>query len=191
MEKFCIEELDISYKSTLKSRFNNEEAHNIIENLKLVNVIYYDFNNNIKEGKLVCNKIIAEDLLDIFTNLYINKYQIEKIKLIDDYEFDDAKSMADNNSSCFNYRKLFYTDELSKHAYGLAVDINPLYNPYIVLNNDNEVVIYPENGKIYANRKLDFEHKIDENDLCCKLFKSHGFIWGGDWEYQDYQHFDK
>jgi len=69
----------------------------------------------------------------------------------------------------------------------LAIDINPRYNPYVV-----DEKIRPENATDYADRTLDFEHKIDEQDLCYQLFKEKGYTWGGNWiNTKDYQHFQK
>ena len=114
--------------------------------------------------------------------------------MIDEYGGDDIASMQDNNTSCFNYRAVDGTSSLSKHAIGCAIDINPFYNPYVVFNKDGsgETYISPEGSEIYADRSQNFPYKIDENDLCYKLFKEHGFVWGGDWNScKDYQHFQK
>lgn len=185
--KFYISNLNYNYRKQLIYRFNDV---NVIDNLEILNVLYYDFNNEIKEGQLVCNKIISNKLLGIFKILFQNNYKIEKIKLIDEYDFDDIKSMEDNNTSCYNYRKILNTNRLSKHTYGLAIDINPLFNPYITLNKNNEIEIYPINSRKYIDRTKNFEHKIDENDLCYKLFIDNGFDWGGHWNNPDYQHFE-
>ncbi|MCR5720584.1 MAG: M15 family metallopeptidase, partial [Lachnospiraceae bacterium] len=161
------------------------------DDLMYVHVMHIDFNGNPAEGELICNKKIANDLLEIFEELYKNKYEIEKIKLIDEYGADDVLSMADNNSSCFNYRFVAGTKKLSNHAYGMAVDINPFYNPYITYNKDKTPNISPPGSEEYADRSKNFPHKIDSDDLCVKLFKDHGFRWGGDWKHsKDYQHFD-
>ena len=190
------------------------------DDLRYLSVLYYDFNGEVQTGELICNKGIAQDLVEIFYELYRNEYQIEKIKLIDEYQGDDTASMADNNTSCFNYRVVDGTSNLSKHALGLAIDINPFfnpyvvygttslskhalgcaidinpfYNPYVVYNHgaDGETYISPAGSEIYADRSREFPYKIDENDLCCRLFKEHGFIWGGNWNScKDYQHFQK
>lgn len=164
------------------------------DDLCYMNVLHYDFNSDVQIGELICNKKIAQDLLDIFHELYLNEYQIEKIRLIDEYMGDDTASMQDNNTSCFNYRVVDGTTSLSKHAIGCAIDINPFYNPYVVFNKDGsgETYISPEGSEIYADRSRSFPYKIDENDLCYKLFKEHGFVWGGDWNScKDYQHFQK
>lgn len=164
------------------------------DDLCYMNVLHYDFNGEVQIGELICNKKIAGDLLEIFHELYLNEYHIEKIRLIEEYEGDDTASMLDNNTSCFNYRVVDGTTSLSKHAIGCAIDINPFYNPYVVFNKDGngETYISPEGSEIYADRSQSFPYKIDENDLCYKLFKEHGFVWGGDWNScKDYQHFQK
>lgn len=164
------------------------------EDLRYVGLLYYDFNGEEQTGELICNKGIAQDMIEIFYELYRNDYQIEKIRLIDEYNGDDTASMADNNTSCFNYRVVDGTTNLSKHAYGLAIDINPFYNPYVVYNKGGtgNTYISPAGSEIYADRSQDFAYKIDENDLCYRLFIEHGFTWGGNWNSsKDYQHFQK
>lgn len=159
-----------------------------------MNVLYYDFQGTVQTGELICNKGIAQDLVEIFYELYLNEYQIEKIRLIDDYGGDDTASMEDNNTSCFNYRVVDGTTSLSKHALGCAIDVNPFYNPYVVFNKNGsgETYISPAGSEAYADRSQNFPYKIDENDLCYKLFKTHGFTWGGNWNSsKDYQHFQK
>lgn len=164
------------------------------DDLRYLNVLYYDFNGEIQTGELICNKGIAQDLVEIFYELYLNEYQIEKIRLIDEYNGDDTASMLDNNTSCFNYRLVDGSTSLSKHALGCAIDINPFYNPYVVFNKNGsgETYISPAGSEIYADRSQNFPYKIDENDLCYQLFKAHGFTWGGNWNScKDYQHFQK
>lgn len=159
--------------------------------LAYVHILHYDFEGQVQEGELICNEAIAQDLVDIFYTLYERQYAIEKVRLIDAYNADDDLSMADNNTSCFNYRTVPGKSKLSNHSYGYAIDINPLYNPYVRTRNGTEL-ISPENGAAYADRSADFPHKIDKNDLCYQLFIEHGFEWGGAWNSsKDYQHFEK
>lgn len=162
------------------------------EDLNYVGLLYIDFNGEEQTGELICNKAIAQDMVEIFYELYQNDYRIERIRLIDEYDGDDTLSMMDNNTSCFNYRVVDGTTNLSKHALGCAIDINPFYNPYVVFNKDGtgETYISPKGSEPYADRSLNFPYKIDENDLCYKLFTAHGFTWGGNWNScKDYQHF--
>lgn len=164
------------------------------DDLRYLSVLYYDFNGEVQSGELICNKGIADDLMEIFYELYLNEYQIGKIRLVDEYQADDTASITDNNTSCFNYRVVDGTTSLSKHALGCAIDINPFYNPYVVFNKDGsgETYISPPGSEIYVDRTKDFPYKIDETDLCYKLFKEHGFTWGGNWNScKDYQHFQK
>lgn len=181
----------ISYPST-----NDTEADSDLvityDQLCYVHILHYDFDWNSTEGELICNEAIAQDLLEIFYELYRNEYQLEKVLLIDEYEGDDIASMEDNNTSCFNYRVVEGTNSLSRHAYGLAVDVNPLYNPYITYNGDGSENVSPAAAESYVDRSLSFPYKIDESDLCYKLFIRHGFTWGGNWNNsKDYQHFQK
>ncbi len=162
------------------------------DQLRHLNILYYDFNGEVQIGELICNESIADDLLEIFYELYLNQYPIEKVRLIEEYNGDDTLSMLDNNTSSFNYRLVDGTANLSKHALGLAIDINPFYNPYVVYRKDGTTYISPEGSEIYTDRSQDFPHKIDENDLCYQLFTEHGFTWGGAWNtMKDYQHFQK
>lgn len=162
------------------------------EDLRYVKILHYNFDGILQEGELICNQAIAQDMVEIFYELYLANYQIAKMVLIDAYGADDNLSMEDNNTSAFNYRVVSGTSRLSKHAYGLAIDINPMQNPFVDINEDGSLYSSPAGSEIYADRTVLFDHKIDEQDLCYQLFIEHGFIWGGHWKsYQDYQHFQK
>lgn len=111
------------------------------------------------EGELVVNKDIADDVLEIFKELYESGYQIEKVRLVDEYDADDEASMSDNNSSAFNFRFISHTTKISKHGMGMAVDINTLYNPY-VKTVDGELSIEPANAADYVDRSKDFHTRL-------------------------------
>lgn len=163
-----------------------------LADLVYLHVLHVNFDGETAEGELICNRAIAQDLVEIFYELYLAEYQIEKITLIENYDGDDTASMADNNTSCFNYRPVDGTDHLSKHAYGLAVDINPFYNPYVRYTKDGGQLISPQGSEEYADRSKAFSYKIDTSDYCYRLFIEHGFAWGGNWNTsKDYQHFQK
>lgn len=161
------------------------------EELSYCRVLYVGPDEAVYIGELVVNDEIAEDILEIFRELFDNGYKIGKMVLVDDYGGDDNLSMADNNTSAFNYRIVNHTTTLSRHAYGLAIDINPLYNPWIY-EKDGETIVDPPSGAEYADRSLKNEYYLTGEDLCTQLFLAHGFSWGGDWEdSKDYQHFSK
>ena len=159
----------------------------VFASLRYLRVRHVDFDGREQTGEMVCHRDIAEDLLFIFKALYEARYPIASIRLIDDFGASDEASMTANNTSCFNYRSIAGRTALSRHALGMAVDINPLQNPYV-----REEVIRPAAGRPYADRAQSFAHKIDRDDLCYKLFRSRGFSWGGAWRSaKDYQHFEK
>lgn len=161
------------------------------DDLRYIHVLHKNIEGETLEGEMVCSTLIAEDLLEIFRELYEQNYPIEKMRLIDEYDANDELSMTDNNSSCFNYRTISHTNKISKHGLGIAVDINTLYNPYTKVV-DGERIIEPAAGAPYLDRDADFPYKIERGDLCYNLFISHGFEWGGDWtDRKDYQHFEK
>lgn len=158
---------------------------------ELSEMLHKGFDGQTKEGELVVNKAIADDVLAIFEELYQADYPIEKVRLVDEYDADDEASMRDNNSSAFNFRFISHTTKVSKHGLGMAVDINPLYNPYVKAVK-GETSIEPAVAAAYVDRSGDFPYKIDHDDLCYKLFTKYGFTWGGDWEHsKDYQHFER
>lgn len=160
------------------------------EDLRYLHVLHKNLTGETLVGEMVCHEIIAEDLLDIFRELYNQSYPIEKIRLIDEYNADDEASMTDNNSSCFNYRTISHSNVISKHGLGVAVDINTLYNPYTKVV-DGERIVEPAAGEPYLDRSAEFPYKLEKGDLCYTLFISHGFEWGGDWtNVKDYQHFE-
>ena len=167
--------------------YPEEDSQIQLSDLRYLKLLYYDFNGRVRKGEMICNKAIAEDLLYIFKELYKAKYPIASIRLVDDFDGDDLRSMEANNTSCFNYRPKTSGSSLSAHATGMAVDVNPLQNPYV--KGD---IVEPESAREYADRSVDFPHKITSEDLCCKLFRSRGFQWGGAWHsVKDYQHFEK
>lgn len=159
--------------------------------LRYLQVLYYDFDGVERQGELVCNRDIADDLLDIFKKLHEAHYPIACVRLIDDYGANDELSMAANNTSCFCFRSVAGSTRLSKHAKGMAIDINPLQNPY-VRKKGGKTIVQPTAGAPFANRSRRFDHKIGKQDLAYRLFTEHGFKWGGAWRsVKDYQHFEK
>ena len=160
--------------------------------LDTIQVRHIDGKGVTHEGVIVCNKTISKDLLEIFAELYKAKYPIERVRPISEYGNDDETSMRANNTSCFCYRVVEGSTKLSNHARGLAIDINPLYNPCVRRKKDGTLLIQPATGKPYVNRHKVFPYKITKNDLCYRLFMKHGFKWGGNWyTVKDYQHFEK
>lgn len=189
-ECFSVQEVNEEIISRINNMSYQENPYIKTDELRYLRILHVGFDGKTHIGELLVNQSIAEDVLEIMEELYQNEYPIEKMLLIDEYGADDEASMSDNNSSAFNYRLIAGTNRLSKHGQGLAIDINPKYNP-CVRTRDGVTTVEPQNGWDYANRTKEFSYKIAENDICCRLFKEHGFVWGGDWNtVKDYQHFE-
>lgn len=160
--------------------------------LRYIRLLHYDFEGNVRCGELVCHQTIASSLKKIFEQLYAARYPIHSVRLIDDFDADDERSMRANNTSCFCFRKVAGSKVLSKHSRGLAIDINPLQNPCVRKNSKGVVTIQPSNAREYVNRSKKFRGRISPEDLCYRLFRDAGFRWGGNWRtVKDYQHFEK
>lgn len=160
--------------------------------LRYVKTLHRNAKGEILLGELVCNKAVSDDLVSIFRQLFEARYPIERMVLVDEYDADDNASMAANNTSCFNFRRIQGSKKMSSHSLGCAVDINTLYNPYVKRRKDGSLSVRPAAAKKYANRSKAFDYKIEKGDLCYRLFIQHGFTWGGNWRSaKDYQHFEK
>jgi D-alanyl-D-alanine carboxypeptidase len=159
-----------------------------IDDLCYVKVTYWGFDERPHIGELIVNKEIGKEVTEIFKDLYAAKFPIMKMKLIDEYGAIDSKSMEDNNTSAFCYREVDgRPGKLSKHSYGIAIDINPVQNPYVYKEK-----VSPESGRDYLDRNKLSKGMIAKNDACYKAFTSRGWTWGGNWKYEkDYQHFQK
>lgn len=172
------------------SELNFDEAvsglnipQNILENLELIDVYYYGFDDKLHKGQLVVHKDAVQDIEEIFKFIKESGFPVSKVVPISSYDWSDEKSTKDNNTSAFNYRFISGTRVISKHAYGLAIDINPLLNPYI--KNGTSI---PE-GSTYDTTKAG---TISAGSQLVQEFKRKGWKWGGDWKnLKDYQHFEK
>ena len=177
-----------------KSYQENDDI--LLEDLRYLIILYYDFEHEIQKGELIVNASIAEDCLDIFRKLYDAEYEIASVKLIDEFwtgdgASTDTASVEANNTSAFCYRMTTSGKSLSNHALGCAVDINPRQNPYFEFS-DGEAVWYHDGDEKYLDRSDKKEHMITEDDLCYQLFTEYGFTWGGNWNNpKDYQHFER
>lgn len=188
---FCQQEITDAVFARIKGKSFKDNCTTSRSDLRYLQVLHYNKEGEVLQGELICHKTIADDLLAIFRELYQARYPIERMVLVDEYGADDEASMRANNSSAFNFRYVSGTKSLSRHSRGMAIDINPRYNPY-VRQRGGRTLVEPANGKEYVDRTKDFPYKIEKGDLCYRLFKKYGFTWGGDWKNsKDYQHFEK
>jgi hypothetical protein len=165
-----------------------------LRDLRYLQVKYHDFNGRDRLGELIVHKDIAYDILYIMEELYNVGYPIKEMRLISDFGGNDWKSIEADNTSAFNCRRATGSKKWSNHAYGKAIDINPIENPYISRNGH---ISHKESLKYRKRVHYGFRTPQDKalllpNDLAVKIFKNYGFRWGGDWIHiKDYQHFDK
>lgn len=155
----------------------------ILKKLTIVDVEYFSFDAKLHKGQIVVNKSVVKDIKEIFEFIKKSKFPIGKVIPVVKYNWSDEASMNDNNTSAFNYRKVAGQKVLSPHAYGLAIDINPLQNPHIKRNHispSKAIYNIKSQGTILKDSKL------------VKEFKNRGWQWGGLWKSsKDYQHFQK
>jgi hypothetical protein len=155
------------------------------EALRLLTVRYRDFAAAPQTGQLVVAREVADEVLAIFDGLLHLMFPIERMEPVDRFGADDAASMAANNTSGFNFRNVAGTDSLSQHAFGLAIDLNPVQNPMLVGSE-----VHPPAGAAYVDRGLLRPGMI--TPAVVDLFAARGWQWGGDWERpRDYHHFYK
>lgn len=159
-----------------------------LEDLAYLEVEHWGFDNKVHQGQLIVHTQVANEVMEIFAELYRQRYPIEKIKLMSDYQGNDEKAMRDNNSSAFNCRtKSMDPRAYSNHSYGRAIDFNARLNPLVSGRHT-----YPKNSKPYRDRNQNIPGMIHENDPLYQAFDKRGWFWGGHWQNTpDYQHFEK
>lgn len=158
-----------------------------IHELVDVKVNYWGLDQQTHTGILEVNQLVAQQVKQIFQSLYQAKFPIAKIQPLSAYQNNDAQALADNDTFAFSCRYMTgSTQYLSMHSFGLAIDINPLLNPYV--KGD---LILPPQGKAYLHRSSAVPGMIVNNDIVVQTFKKYGWIWGGNWKSpKDYQHFE-
>jgi hypothetical protein len=139
-------------------------------------------------GNLVVNSDSVDDIVAIFEDLRRLGYPVAKMQTVDNYPgADDELSMRDNNTSAFNCRPLPGSTAWSLHAYGRAIDVNPLINPYIDQSGD----LQPKTAGRYLDRTLADPALLKAGDPAVRAFTDRGWRWGGAWrDPVDYQHFE-
>jgi hypothetical protein len=158
------------------------------ERLRLVRFSYVGFDGTTHDdGELVVLDAVADHVLQIFATLRERKFPIASAHLMNRYRGDDDASLAHNNTSAFNVRRVIGTASMSLHAYGVAIDINPVQNPYVE-RGPRRTEIAPPAGAAYLGRQ---DRRPGMAETVIDVFAHHGFAqWGGYWPRQrDYQHF--
>jgi D-alanyl-D-alanine carboxypeptidase-like protein len=149
-------------------------------------VPYWGFDGASHTGALVVNAAVAPRVAAIFERLHRARFPIRRIVPVAAYGGSDDRSMAANNSSGFNFRTIAGSDQLSLHALGRAIDINPLWNPYVV-----GTAVHPPAGVAFLDRADVRPGMIVRPGPVTDAFDAIGWEWGGDWTkaVKDYHHF--
>ena len=154
--------------------------------LRLVAVTRWGYDGEVHQGRLVVAAAQADRIVAAFRDIYAARFPIERMEPIDAYGGDDQASMAGNNTSAFNCRTVAGSARLSEHAYGRAIDVNPLRNPYVRADGQ----VDPLSGAPFADRSRTDPGIIHEGDAAVAAFAAQGWQWGGHWSAgKDYQHF--
>jgi hypothetical protein len=158
-----------------------------LDDLRLLRMPYWGFDGEVKRGRMVVNTKQANKTLRVFRRLYVKQFPIRRMRLIDAYDGNDDRSMAANNTSGFNCRRVAGTTRWSEHAYGRAIDINPVQNPYV-----RGSTVEPEAGRRYLDRSHVRRGMVVRPGPVARAFEAVAWRWGGDWSSaKDYQHFSR
>ena len=156
---------------------------------RLLTMHYVGFDGRAHTGQMVVHHRHARGLVGVFRELYEARFPIRRMQLIDAYGGDDNRSMAADNTSAYNCRTVAGKSTFSDHAYGAAVDIKPVENPYVTTDG-----VLPAAGRRFVdvNRSLGADAPrgvIVADDVVVRAFARIGWKWGGVWTEADYQHF--
>jgi hypothetical protein len=154
-------------------------------NLRLVSVSHWGFDGRVHSGRLVVNRDAVPAMVAVMRGMFQRHYPIRRMLPVDAYGADDHRSMAADNTSAFNCRFVSGTTRWSQHAYGRAIDLNPVENPYV-----SGWHVSPAAGAAYADRSRHRPGMVHGGDAVVRLFAARGWGWGGHWPGdKDYQHF--
>jgi len=152
--------------------------------LRLLTVTHWGFDGRVHRGRLVVHHDAAREVLGAMRTLYLQRFPIRRMRLVDAYGGDDHRSMAADNTSAFNCRLVAGTSRWSEHAYGRAIDLNPVENPYVTAGGH----VSPPAGAPFAHRARHRRGMVGGRAV--RAFAAVGWGWGGDWAWpKDFQHF--
>lgn len=156
-----------------------------LSSLRYLHVSYMGMDGSERTGELVVHRDVANVVVMAFKVMWDDGFRIDRMRLVDDFGGDDDASMAANNTSAFNCRRVAGTSTWSQHSYGRAIDINPVQNPYV-----SGTTVSPPSGAAYRNRSDVRPGMVVRNGPAHSAFARIGWGWGGEWSSsKDYQHF--
>jgi poly-gamma-glutamate synthesis protein (capsule biosynthesis protein) len=157
--------------------------------LRYLQMSYVGFDGRSHTGELVAAAAYARDVVGVFRKLYDAQWPIQRMRPVDAYGGDDNRSMAADNTSGFNCRRVKGSQEWSDHAFGAAIDLNPVQNPYLTPSSVSPPASRRFTALDRAAGALVPEGTIRSGDVVVRAFAAIGWEWGGSWAEPDYQHF--
>jgi hypothetical protein len=154
--------------------------------LRVLTVLHWGFDRRVHQGRLLVHRRAALDLMNVWRRLYQARFPIRRMDLIDRYGASDFRSIEADNTSAFNCRRATGSGRWSMHAYGLAIDVNPLENPYVSDGRTSHAGSRP-----FLDRSSQQAGVVHAGDVAVRAFAAIGWKWGGSWTgaVRDYQHF--
>lgn len=157
-----------------------------LSGLRLLTLGYRGFDHRAHTGRMVVNRSVAKQVVGVFRKLYQAGFPIRRMRLVDAYGGSDFRSIEADNTSAFNCRAATGSSSWSNHAYGLAIDINPIENPYVTSSGQ----VAHKASRPYLNRSRIRRGMAYPSGVLVRTFRSIGWGWGGYWSgSRDYQHF--
>ena len=159
-----------------------------LHELRYLRLSYWGYDNQVHSGEMIVHRRLAAEIVEIFTELFAVGFPIHSMRRIEHFQGSDDRSMDADNTSAFNCRPVLgRKNKFSNHSYGIAIDINPLRNPYV-----KNSFVAPPAGQGYRDRSRTVPGMIKKGGPVYQAFKKRNWIWGGDWKsLKDYQHFEK
>ena len=155
--------------------------------LRRLRVSYWGFDRRAHTGTLVVATRAVPPLVRVFSRLYAARFPIRRMRPVDAYGGSDERSLAADNTAAFNCRYAIAPGprRWSAHAYGLAIDVNPVENPYLEGGR-----VHPVAGRAYLDRSRVRRGMAVPGGVLVRAFAAVGWSWGGRWRARpDYQHF--
>jgi hypothetical protein len=153
--------------------------------LRYLRIAFYGFDGRVRRGEMIANASAVPALRTAFASMYDARFPIRRMRLVDHYGGSDFRSIEADNTSAFNCRRTTGQSSWSQHAYGRAVDVNPIENPYVLNGRTSH-----RKSRPYLDRSRHRRGMAYRGGALVRAFKAAGWGWGGNWSNPtDYQHF--
>ena len=156
-----------------------------LRDLRLLRLSHWDFRGQARTGRLIVHRDVAQELVEVFRDLYAARFPIRRMVPVDAYGGSDFRSIEADNTSAFNCRFVEGTTRWSNHASGTAIDLNPIENPYVSGGRTSHRA-----SRSYVDRSRRRPGMAYAGGAVVRAFDRIGWGWGGRWSsVKDYQHF--